>query len=251
MAYASRAGRARTSPTRPQAHAICQRCGFRVNRVDMINQPEWRGAALLPINIYVCGRCLDVPQEQLRAIVLPADPVPVLLPFPEPFLADEANLMTLTTGSTTDPTTGLPVPGTTTLQTTSGLALTTEPYGRPAMPAQGAVMPFGVNQTAQTAVPYGVPLAVLSVIANGTDQIAVTCSAPHGLATDSQISVEGLNNALANGFFSVVVTSATAFSYQTYSISIPAGSLLGSKVLMITAKIGLPRSFEQIQQVGP
>lgn len=249
MAYASRAGRARTSPSRPEAHAICQRCGFRVNRVDMINQPEWRGAALLEINIFVCDRCLDVPQEQLRAIILPADPVPVLLPFPEPFQADGTNNMTLTTGSTTDPSTGLPVPAATTLQTTSGLDLAAAPIGRPTGLDQRAVMPFAT--VSGVVEPFGVPLSPLSVISNGQGLVSATCSAPHGLATDSQISVEGLTDPRANGFYSVVVTSATAFNYQTYSLSIPAGSLLGSKVLMITARVGLPRGYDQIQQVGP
>lgn len=248
MAYASRAGRARTSPSRPQAHSICQRCGFRVNRVDMINQTEWRGAALLAINIFVCDRCLDTPQEQLRAIILPADPVPVLLPFPEPFQADETNNMTLTTGSTTDPTTGLPVPATTTMQTTSGLAMTAEPIGRPTGLDQHAVMPFSTVDG--VVEPFGVPLAVLSVISNGTGLVAVTCSAPHRLSTNSQISVEGLTSGPANGFFSVTATSATAFNYEPYSV-VSAGSLLGPEVLMITARIGLPRSYGQIQQVGP
>ena len=40
--------------------------------------------------ILVCRRCLDRPQQQLRAIVIPADPVPIKNPRTEPFLADES-----------------------------------------------------------------------------------------------------------------------------------------------------------------
>jgi hypothetical protein len=60
---------------------------------------------------------------------------------------------------------------------------------------------------------YAVKLALLSVTADGTTTVRVTCSAAHGMATDDQISVEGLANVLACGFFSVTVTTATAFTY--------------------------------------
>jgi len=90
MGYASRSGRARTSVSRPQAHAICDRCGFRYNHVDLSWQFEWRGTALKNIRILVCRRCLDIPQENLRAIVVPPDPLPVVQPRTEPFEEDEA-----------------------------------------------------------------------------------------------------------------------------------------------------------------
>ena len=90
MGYASRSGRARTSSTRPQAHAICDRCAFRYNHVDLRWQYEWRGTSLQNIRLLVCSRCLDRPQQQLRAIIIPADPVPVRNPRTEPFEDDEA-----------------------------------------------------------------------------------------------------------------------------------------------------------------
>jgi hypothetical protein len=256
MSYASKTGRARTNPTAPEAHAICQRCGFRYNRVDLHNQHEWRGAAILPLQIFVCDRCLDVPQEGLRAIIIPSDPVPVLLPFPEPFQVDEPNFLTLTTGSTTDPTTGLPVPATTSLATVSGLALTTGPIGRNPATASGvgldphAIMPFDVNQTQYNAFPLGVPLSLISVTANGSPTVSVTCSRAHGLVTNDQIAVEGLSNGLACGFFSVTVTGAMSFTYQTYS-PVPAGGLLTSGTRMVTADAGRPRTMQQLPQVGP
>lgn len=90
MSYASKSGRARTSASSPQAHAICQRCGFRYNHVDLSWQFAWRGSALKNIRLLVCSRCLDVPNEQLRAIVVPPDPLPIVQPRIEPFAEDEA-----------------------------------------------------------------------------------------------------------------------------------------------------------------
>jgi len=102
--------RARTNPSRPQAHAICDRCGFRYNHVDLRWQMDWAGPSLINKRILVCQRCTDVPQEQLRTIVLPADPMPIQNPRPENFvLASSARRITSTVAAT-DPTTGLPIP---------------------------------------------------------------------------------------------------------------------------------------------
>lgn len=245
MAYASRSGRAFTSPTSPRAFAVCDRCGIWTQHHKLRNQVEWRGASLLPTYIFVCPLCWDRPQEQLRAIVVPADPLPIIQPRVEQFLADETAYMALT-GSTTDPVTGLPIPATTTMTTIGGSPMTAEPYGRPAHMDQRAVMPV------EGGVSYGDELPLLSVTSNGIDQITVTCSSAHGLSTDDQISAEGLTEARACGFFTITAITATAFTYQTYAENIvPAGSLLASTSRMITCLVGLPLGYDQIQQVGP
>lgn len=218
MGYASKVGRARVSASNPQALGVCMRCGFWYNRVDLRNQVEWRGVALLPLNIYVCDTCYDRPQEQLRAITVPPDPVPVPLPLVEPFAADEA-------GSVPD-----------------------QPYGQPIGLIQAAVMPLAIVDGVP--VHFGEPVPLLSVTADGSNTIGCTCSAPHGLVTGSQVAVEGLSAAAANGFYSVVVTSATAFTYETFA-PITAGSLLTVSTLMLTALVGLPRGETTIPQVGP
>lgn len=247
MAYASRSGRAATSATSPRAFAVCDRCGIWTNFQKLSNQREWRGAALLPLNIYVCPSCVDVPQEQNRTIVVPADPTPIINARTEPFVQDETTTMSLTPASI-DPVTGIPVYAVTPMTTVGGIAMTPDPYGEPVGLVQSAVMPLQVVNGVPTH--FGVKLPLVSVIANGTDQIAVTCSAPHGLATNAQISVEGLANGLADGFFSVTVTTATAFSYQTYS-AVPAGGLLTGTTLMVTVLVGLPYTYPTIAQVGP
>jgi len=91
MGYASQAGRARTSSSNPQAHAICDRCGFRYNHVNLSWQYDWRGASLQNLRLLVCSDCYDAPQEQLRAIVVPADPTPIINARVQDFVTAETN----------------------------------------------------------------------------------------------------------------------------------------------------------------
>jgi len=244
MAYASQAGRARTSSKNPQAHAICDRCGFRYNFVNLQWQYDWRGATIQNIRVLVCTPCLDTPQEQLRAIVVPADPTPIINARPEDYQLDETDYQTVSYPTVIDPKTGIPIPSTTNLIAEDGSPLTLQPYGQPVGLEQGAVMPLNGK------IHYGVSIPVLSVSSNGTQTVTVTCSATHGLSTDDQISVEGLSNNLANGFYSVVVTTATAFTYQTYS-AIPTAALLTGTTNMVTALVGLPYGYTTIPQIGP
>lgn len=111
MAYASQAGRARTSSASPQAHAICDRCGFRYNHVQLRWQFDWGGASLINKRLLVCNPCYDTPQEQLRAIVVPADPVPIINPRVEPFAQDETSTRYTSGQNTVDPVTNIPVIG--------------------------------------------------------------------------------------------------------------------------------------------
>lgn len=110
MAYGSIAGKARTSARNPQAHAICDRCGGRYNHVDLQWQFDWAGATVQNKRILVCRPCLDVMQPQLRSLVLPGDPPPIINARPELFATAETNYRT-TVWSGTDAKTGIPVPG--------------------------------------------------------------------------------------------------------------------------------------------
>jgi hypothetical protein len=49
---------------------------------------------LQPLNLWVCNRCLDKPQPQLKAILLPPDPLPVWMPFPEQYDVEVPSNMT-------------------------------------------------------------------------------------------------------------------------------------------------------------
>lgn len=243
MSYASQSGRAKTSATNPQAHAICDRCGFRYNHAELKWQYDWRGAMIQNIRILVCDTCYDTPQEQLRSIVVPADPTPIVNARVQDFAAAESNYQTITAPPTIDPETGIPIPGNTTLVTQDGQQLTTQPYGPPVGLTQPAVPPL------QGTKHYAVRLPVLSVSANGTTTISVTCSQPHNLETNDQISVEGVSDAKACGFYSITKVTATAFTYQTGKV-VPAGALLTSTTRIITASVGLPYGYTQIPQTG-
>lgn len=110
MAYASRSGRARTSSSNPQAHAICDRCAFRYNHVDLRWQFDWRGAAMQNTRILVCDTCYDSPQSQLRSIIVPADPTPIVNPRVEPYAWDSIDRRQVSGYNDTDAKTGIPVP---------------------------------------------------------------------------------------------------------------------------------------------
>jgi len=82
-------GRARVSRRSPQAHAICDLCGFRYLRSDLVWQYQWSGAKLQNLRLLVCTRtCQDVPQAQLKSIIIPPDPLPVLNPRPEQYAVE-------------------------------------------------------------------------------------------------------------------------------------------------------------------
>jgi hypothetical protein len=243
MAWASRSGRARTSAKNPRAFGVCDRCGIWYNFNTLKWQYDWRGTSLQNLRFLVCDRCYDLPQEQLRSIVVPPDPTPIMNARVEAFQADETDYLTVGQGSV-DPITGIPIPATTVLDMQDGSALNTQPVGRPTGYVQNAQMPLVENQQ------WAVQLPLLSVSSIGTTVITVTCSKPHGLATNAQIGVQGLSNSLATGAYSITVTTATAFTYEVAS-PIPAGSLLTPTTSMVTMNMGLPYNYVQIPQPGP
>lgn len=251
MAYASRSGRASVSVTNPRAFGVCDRCGCWYNRDQLANQFEWRGAALMPTYQYVCPRCYDTPNEQLRAIVIPPDPLPVIQPRVEFFLQDESTFMSLGNG-TVDPVTNIPIPSQTTIGLVSGGNMTTEPLGLPKGLNLNAIMP----QALVDGVPmeFGEAIPVLSVIGIGTDVVTVTCGgvitgAPWNLSTGSQIAASGLASPNANGFFSVTVTTNTQFTYHTWGTT--NGSLLTSDVSILTCQVGIPLGWDTIPTTPP
>jgi hypothetical protein len=84
-AYPSGAnGFAKVNPRFPDAFAICDRCGQRYNKSDLVWQHDWRGNSLQNLRILVCKRkCLDIPQPQLAAYSPPPDPIPIRDPRPD------------------------------------------------------------------------------------------------------------------------------------------------------------------------
>lgn len=79
-----RAGRARISARRPSALGECDRCGFIDNLDKLMRQNQWAGNTLRDTGLLVCVECLDIPQQQYRSPILPADPFPRRNPRPSP-----------------------------------------------------------------------------------------------------------------------------------------------------------------------
>lgn len=86
MAWA-RYTHANVSPSNPRAFAVCDRCGFVYNHYMLSWQYQWAGPKLQNLRILVCDTCMDVPQEQLRTIILPPDPIPIYNSRPGEFSA--------------------------------------------------------------------------------------------------------------------------------------------------------------------
>lgn len=105
-------GRARVSSRNPEAFAVCDRCGMIYNHTDLHWQFDWAGTVLINKRVLVCNRCTDVPQQQLRTIILPADPVPVQNPRPFNYLQANTNYRSTSGQDTVDFWTGIPKPGT-------------------------------------------------------------------------------------------------------------------------------------------
>ena len=111
MGYASTAGKAKTSARSPAAHAICDRCGGRFNHADLSFQYDWAGATLIRKSLLVCRTCMDSPQQQLRSIILPADPPAIQNARPENFVAASTDYRVTSGMNTINAKTGIPVPG--------------------------------------------------------------------------------------------------------------------------------------------
>lgn len=81
-------GHARVDVNHPEAFACCDRCGGWYNRSDLDWQFDYRGNALANLRILVCQKCMDVPNEQLRPVIIGPDPIPVKDPRPELHVPD-------------------------------------------------------------------------------------------------------------------------------------------------------------------
>jgi hypothetical protein len=87
-------GHVTVDPRSPRAGAVCDRCGERYQRQgagtnSLQWQFEYQGSGTINLRILVCPVCIDELQPQLLAPRVPADPLPVLNPRPEPYATEE------------------------------------------------------------------------------------------------------------------------------------------------------------------
>lgn len=242
MGYASRSGRATTSPTNPRAFAVCDRCAIWYNHDQLRWQYDWAGASLINKRLLVCERCYDTPQEQLRAIIIPADPVPIVNPRVEPYAWDEIDRRQVSGYDSTNPATGIPVQAGPTRATTidgdipDGIRVT----------QQTGEAPGGKNQlpgTDPNAVTYR---NIVSVTNNGIGFIRVTVSATSGFITGQRViiaEVDGVTG--ANGRWTITVINQTQFDLQG---SLFSGSYSSGGYVINDPS--LPYGFDQIPRTG-
>ena len=243
MAYASQSGRAFTDPSNPRAFGVCDRCAIWYNHDRLRWQYDWAGASIINKRILVCDTCYDNPQEQLRAIVLPADPVPVMNPRVEPYAWDEIDRRQVSGYDTTNSATGIPVQAGP-IRVTSLDDVATDDQR---VTQQTGEAPGGTNElpgTDPNAVSYR---NVINVTNNGIGAIRVTVSVTSGFISGQRIivgEVEGTTE--ANGQWTITVINQTQFDLRNSSFVNAYTS--GGYVINDPS---LPYGFSEIPRTGP
>ena len=243
MGYASRSGRARTSSRNPQAFAICDRCAIWYNHVNLRWQYDWAGASLVNKRILVCNTCYDEPQQQLRAIIIPADPMPIVNPRVEPYAWDEIDRRQVSGNNTVNPQTGIPVQqGDTRVTTIDG-----DIPDRTRVTQQTGEAPYGTNQkpgTDPNAVTYR---DIVNVSNNGIGIIRVTVSVTSGFITGQRVIINDVVGVdAANGKWTITVINPSQFDLQNSSFS---GAYVSGGYVINNPS--LPYGFDEVPKTGP
>jgi hypothetical protein len=201
MGYASKLGRAKISSRNPQAAAICDGCGFVFSHSELRFQMQWSGNKLVNLKQLVCRRCNDIPQTQLRAIVLPADPMPVANPRVQNYQAASTDYRATSGQNTVNPLTGIPIPGNTLRITENDDYRVTQQTGAP----NGSL-----NELPGTD-PNAITYRVISNAANnGSGLIRLTVNTTSGMITNQQVTVADIvGTTEANGNWTITVISLT------------------------------------------
>jgi hypothetical protein len=243
MGYASRSGRARTDARNPRAFAICDRCALWYNHYQLSWQYDWAGASLVNKRLLVCNKCNDTPQEQLRAIVIPADPVPIVNPRVEPYAWDEIDRRQVSGYNTTNSQTGIPVQQGDTRVTT----IDDDVPDRTRVTQQTGEPPYGINQkpgTDPNAVTYR---NIVNVDNNGIGIIRVTVSVTSGFKTGQRVIIAGVEGATAaNGKWVITVINPSQFDLQnsTFTGTYTSGGY-------VINDPSLPYGFDEVPKTGP
>lgn len=231
-------GRAKVSTRNPEAFAICDDCGFLFNHSELRWQMEWGGNKLINKRQLVCRRCNDIPNTQLRAIVLPADPIPIMNPRVQNYQAAVTDYRTTSGQNTVDPTTGIPIPGTTMRITENDDYRVTQQTGEP---------PLGKNTLPGTD-PNAITYRVISNAAdNGSGLIRLTVNTTSGMITGQQVTVADVAGTTeANGNWSVTVVSLTELDLD--------GSTFANAYVSdgyVVNNPALPYNFTEVPKTGP
>lgn len=201
MGYASKLGRAKISSRNPQAAGVCDGCGFIFLHSELRFQMQWSGNKLVNLKQLVCRRCNDIPQTQLRAIVLPADPMPVLNPRVNNWQAASTDYRATSGQNTVDLLTGIPIPGNTLRITENDDFRVTQQTGAP----NGSLNQLpGTDPNAVTYRP------ISAAVDNGSGEIRLTVNTTNGMITGQQVTIGEVDGTTeANGNWTITVISLT------------------------------------------
>ena len=242
MGYASRSGRARTDARNPRAFAICDRCALWYNHYQLSWQYDWAGASLVNKRILVCSTCYDNPQEQLRAIVIPANPVPIVNPRVEPYAWDEIDRRQVSGYNTTSQSTGIPIQQGDTRVTT----IDDDVPDKTRVTQQTGEAPYGTNQkpgTDPNAVTYR---DIINVANNGIGVIRVTVSVTSGFITGQRVIINDVVGVdTANGKWTITVINPNQFDLQNSSFT---GTYVSGGYVINNPS--LPYGFDEIPKTG-
>ena len=241
MGYASRSGRAKTDPKNPRAFGVCDRCSMWYNHANLSWQYDWAGASLINKKMLVCQTCYDEPQQQLRAIVVPADPMPVMNPRVEPYAWDETDRRQVSGADIVSPTTGIPVPRGDTRVTTAGSAATSNNR----VTQQTGEAPGGKNQLPGTD-PNAVSYRVITNVFNTGGVIYLTVVNTSGFITNQNVIVGNVGGVTAaNGSWVITVVDLTTISLNG---SVFSGAYTSGGYLINDPSV--PYGFTEIPQTG-
>jgi hypothetical protein len=205
-------------------------------------QYDWAGASLINKRILVCNTCYDQPQNQLRAIVVPADPTPIINPRTEPYAYDSSNTRQVSGYNTTNAATGIPVQGGDLRVTSSGGAQTSDPRVTQ-MTGEGSGGTSQLPGTDPNAVTYR---TITNAANNGSGLIRLTVATTNGLITNQQVTVREVEGATsANGNWTITVVNTTQIDLQSSSFS---GSYTSGGYVINNPS--LPYDFTEIPRTG-
>lgn len=231
-------GRAKVNSRNPESFGICDNCSFLYNLNELRFQFQWAGNKLVNLRQLVCRRCNDIPQTQLRAIILPADPMPVMNPRVQNYQQAETDYRATSGQNTIDPITGIPIPGNTLRITENNDYRVTQETGEP---------PYGTNQlpgTDPNAVTYRI---VSNAFDNGSGGIRLTVNTTNGMITGQDVTIRDvLGTTEANGNWTITVVSANTVDLNNSTFT--NAYLSGGYIVNNPA---LPYNFNEIPKTGP
>jgi hypothetical protein len=206
-------------------------------------QYDWAGASLINKRILVCETCYDTPQNQLRAIVLPADPTPIINPRVEPYAWDEIDRRQLSGYNTTSPSTGIPVvQGDTRVTSLDDL-----PTEDKRVTQQTGEAPGGLNQKPGTDPNASTYRDITNVTNNGIGIVRITVSTTNGMITGQMVTIRdvtGVPN--ADGDFTITVANTFQFDLQN---TLFTGAYTGGGYVINNPS--LPYGFTEVPKTGP